>query len=41
MPDEPLISGVAEWTRAVELDRLQASRPIATASRSSNFYGHL
>jgi nitrite reductase/ring-hydroxylating ferredoxin subunit len=29
MPDKPLTSGVAEWTRAVELDRLQPSRPIA------------
>ncbi|HEV8256506.1 MAG TPA: Rieske (2Fe-2S) protein, partial [Casimicrobiaceae bacterium] len=29
MPDQPLTSGVAEWTRAVELDRLQPSHPIA------------
>jgi nitrite reductase/ring-hydroxylating ferredoxin subunit len=29
MPDEPLTSSVAEWTRAVELDRLRPSRPIA------------
>src|SRR2546428_465017 len=29
MPDAPLTSGVAEWTRAVELDRLCPSRPIA------------
>ncbi len=29
MPDDSLTSGVAEWTRAIEVDRLQASRPIA------------
>ena len=29
MPDEPLTSSVAEWTRAVELDQLRPSRPIA------------
>ena len=29
MADEPTISGIAGWTRAVELDRLQPSRPIA------------
>ena len=29
MPYEPLTSGAAEWTRAVELDRLQPSHPIA------------
>jgi nitrite reductase/ring-hydroxylating ferredoxin subunit len=29
MPDDPSPSGVAEWIRAVDLERLQASRPIA------------
>ena len=29
MPDDSLTSGAAEWTRAVELARLQASHPIA------------
>ena len=29
MPDEPSHTGAAEWTRAVELERLQPSRPIA------------
>ena len=29
MPDDTLTSGVAEWTRAADLDRLQPSRPIA------------
>src|SRR5213593_2106603 len=29
MPDERLTSGVAEWTRAVDVDRLRPSRPIA------------
>lgn len=29
MPDEPLTTSVAAWTRAAELDRLQPSRPIA------------
>src|SRR5437867_3906007 len=29
MPDDSLSSSVAELTRAVELDRLQPSRPIA------------
>jgi nitrite reductase/ring-hydroxylating ferredoxin subunit len=29
MPDDSLTFGAAEWTRAVELDRLQPSRPIA------------
>ena len=29
MADEPTTSGIAGWTRAVELDRLQPSRPIA------------
>ena len=36
MPDEPLTSGVAEWTRAVELDRLQPSRPIAVKLRGKH-----
>ena len=36
MPDKPLISGVAEWTRAVELDRLQPSRPIAVKLRGKH-----
>jgi nitrite reductase/ring-hydroxylating ferredoxin subunit len=29
MPDEPQASGIAEWTRAIELDSLRASRPVA------------
>ncbi len=29
MPDESLISPVAEWTRVADLDRLRPSRPIA------------
>ena len=29
MPDEPSHTGAAEWTRAIELERLQPSRPIA------------
>jgi len=36
MPDEPLTSGVAEWTRAVELDRLQPSCPIAVKLRGKH-----
>ncbi|HEV8552300.1 MAG TPA: Rieske (2Fe-2S) protein [Casimicrobiaceae bacterium] len=36
MPDEPLTSRVAEWTRAVELDRLQPSRPIAVKLRGKH-----
>lgn len=36
MPDEPLTSGAAEWTRAVELDRLQASHPIAVKLRGKH-----
>ena len=29
MPDDSPSSGLAEWTRATDLDRLQPSRPIA------------
>src|SRR6202008_2427389 len=36
MPDESLTSGVAEWTRAVELDRLQPSCPIAVKLRGKH-----
>jgi nitrite reductase/ring-hydroxylating ferredoxin subunit len=36
MADESLTSGVAEWTRAVELDRLQPSRPIAVKLRGKH-----
>jgi nitrite reductase/ring-hydroxylating ferredoxin subunit len=36
MADEPLTSGVAEWTRAVEIDRLQPSRPIAVKLRGKH-----
>ena len=36
MQDEPLTSSVAEWTRAVELDRLQPSRPIAVKLRGKH-----
>jgi nitrite reductase/ring-hydroxylating ferredoxin subunit len=36
MPDEPLTAGSAEWTRAVELDRLQPSRPIAVKLRGKH-----
>jgi nitrite reductase/ring-hydroxylating ferredoxin subunit len=36
MPDEPLTSRIAEWTRAVELDRLQPSRPIAVKLRGKH-----
>ena len=36
MPDERLISGGAEWTRAVEFDRLQPSRPIAVKLRGKH-----
>src|ERR1700676_2619582 len=36
MPDDPSPSGVAEWTRAVELERLQASRPIAVKLRGKH-----
>jgi nitrite reductase/ring-hydroxylating ferredoxin subunit len=36
MPDEPRTSGIAEWTRAVELDRLQPSRPIAVKLRGKH-----
>jgi len=36
MPDERLTSGVAEWTRAVDSDRLQPSRPIAVKLRGKH-----
>src|SRR5256885_14916932 len=36
MPDDSLSSPVAEWTRAVELDRLQASNPIAAKLRGKH-----
>jgi nitrite reductase/ring-hydroxylating ferredoxin subunit len=36
MPDDRLTSGGAEWTRAVELDRLQPSRPIAVKLRGKH-----
>jgi nitrite reductase/ring-hydroxylating ferredoxin subunit len=36
MPDEPQTSRIAEWTRAVELDRLQPSRPIAVKLRGKH-----
>jgi nitrite reductase/ring-hydroxylating ferredoxin subunit len=36
MPDDSLSSSAAEWTRAVELDRLQASRPIAVKLRGKH-----
>jgi nitrite reductase/ring-hydroxylating ferredoxin subunit len=36
MPEEPLTSGAPEWTRAVELDRLQPSRPIAVKLRGKH-----
>ena len=36
MPDEPPPSGAAEWTRAVELDRLQPSRPVAVKLRGKH-----
>jgi len=36
MPDEPPNSGAAEWTRAVELARLQPSRPIAVKLRGKH-----
>jgi nitrite reductase/ring-hydroxylating ferredoxin subunit len=36
MPDEPLDSSVAEWTRAVEFDRLRPSRPIAVKLRGKH-----
>jgi nitrite reductase/ring-hydroxylating ferredoxin subunit len=36
MPDEPRTSGVAEWTRAVELERLQPSHPIAVKVRGKH-----
>ena len=36
MPDDTPGSGVAEWTRAVELDRLQSSRPIAVKLRGKH-----
>ena len=36
MPDERLTSGVAEWTRAVDVDRLQPSRPIAVKLRGKH-----
>jgi nitrite reductase/ring-hydroxylating ferredoxin subunit len=36
MPDEPRISPVAEWTRAIELDRLQSSHPIAVKIRGKH-----
>jgi nitrite reductase/ring-hydroxylating ferredoxin subunit len=36
IPDERLTSGGAEWTRAVEFDRLQPSRPIAVKLRGKH-----
>ena len=36
MPDESRTAGVAEWTRAVDLDRLQPSRPIAVKLRGKH-----
>jgi nitrite reductase/ring-hydroxylating ferredoxin subunit len=36
MPDDTPGSGVAEWTRVVELDRLQSSRPIAVKLRGKH-----
>ena len=36
MPDEPPTSGATAWTRAVELDRLQSSRPIAVKLRGKH-----
>jgi nitrite reductase/ring-hydroxylating ferredoxin subunit len=36
MPDEPRTPGVAEWTRATQLDRLQPSRPIAVKLRGKH-----
>src|SRR6266568_7544372 len=36
MPDDSLKSPVAEWTRAVELDRLQASNPVAVKLRGKH-----
>jgi len=36
MPDDPLNSDVAEWTRAIELDRLQPSRPVAVKLRGKH-----
>jgi nitrite reductase/ring-hydroxylating ferredoxin subunit len=33
MPDDSVTPGVAEWTRAVELDQLQASGPVAVKLR--------
>ena len=35
MAAEPTTSGIAAWTRAVELDRLQPSRPIAVKLRGT------
>src|SRR2546427_2060763 len=36
MPDERLTSGVTEWTRAVDVDRLRPSRPIAVKLRGKH-----
>jgi len=36
MPDDTLTSAATEWTRAVELDRLQPSRPIAVKLRGKH-----
>jgi nitrite reductase/ring-hydroxylating ferredoxin subunit len=36
MPDDTLTPAVAEWTRAVDLDRLQPSRPIAVKLRGKH-----
>jgi len=33
MPDDPVSPGLAEWTRAVELEQLQPSRPLAVKVR--------
>ena len=36
MPDDPLTPDIAEWTRAIEFDRLQPSRPIAVKLRGKH-----
>jgi nitrite reductase/ring-hydroxylating ferredoxin subunit len=36
MPNDSLTTGVAEWSRAIELDRLQPSRPIAVKLRGKH-----
>jgi nitrite reductase/ring-hydroxylating ferredoxin subunit len=36
MPDDTPTSNVAEWTRAVDLARLQPSRPIAVKLRGKH-----